>query len=247
MYPTLDGSPFALPTIPDMALLAIGQYDWYPQDASDIVSAPSEPAWCSDPINTSNSLSEAFQFASATRLSPLSEPEAQSPMTVDESADLSTPSSDEFKSRPKSSGVIRQKRNIDSIKSGTYPYTRPEAKKDVDGVKRRKVWDHILERRLFTPEELNKMKAQDRRKVYVSSLEAHVDTLHAQLLERKLYPVSFERLERIHGVRSKTVVSMIGGIGHDVQKIKIRLEELQRDNNNRRLRLEAQSRRLAQR
>ena len=93
------------------------------------------------------------------------------------------------------------------------------------------------------------MKAQDRRKVYVSSLEAHVDALHAQLLERKLYPISFERLEKIHGVRSKTVVvsyspsskpeqgsdigfalqSMIGGIGHDVQKIKIRLEELQRD------------------
>lgn len=50
------------------------------------------------------------------------------------------------------------------------------------------------------------MKAQDRRKVYVSSLEAHVDALHTQLLDRKLYPVSFERLEKIHGVRSKTVV-----------------------------------------
>ena len=97
------------------------------------------------------------------------------------------------------------------------------------------------------------MKAQDRRKIYVSSLEAHVDALHAQLLERKLYPVSFERLEKIHGLRSKTVVvsecfglacearvadrlpisasiqSMIGGIGHDVQKIKVRLEELHRD------------------
>ena len=50
------------------------------------------------------------------------------------------------------------------------------------------------------------MKAQDRRKIYVSSLEAHVDALHSQLLERKLYPVSFERLEKIQGVRSKTVV-----------------------------------------
>jgi len=92
------------------------------------------------------------------------------------------------------------------------------------------------------------MKAQDRRKIYVSSLEAHVDALHTQLLDRKLYPVSFERLEKIHGVRSKTVVSMIGGIGHDVQKIKVRLEELQRDNNIRRLRLEARrGRRQAQR
>ena len=50
------------------------------------------------------------------------------------------------------------------------------------------------------------MKAQDRRKIYVSSLEAHVDALHTQLLERKMYPVSFERLQKIHGVRSKTVV-----------------------------------------
>ena len=50
------------------------------------------------------------------------------------------------------------------------------------------------------------MKAQDRRKIYVSSLEAHVDALHAQLLGRKLYPISFDRLEKIHGVRSKTVV-----------------------------------------
>lgn len=73
-------------------------------------------------------------------------------MTVDGSADLSSPG--EHKLRPKSSGVIRQKRNVDSLPSGTYPYTRPEAKKDVDGVRRRKVWDHVLERRVFTPEEL---------------------------------------------------------------------------------------------
>ncbi|KAF9650486.1 hypothetical protein BDM02DRAFT_3092899 [Thelephora ganbajun] len=192
-------------------------------------SAPAGSAYCTESLDSSVSSSESLQSSSIAPLSPLSEPEVQSPITVDGSARLSSQGPEEFKSRLKSSGVIRQKRNIDSLQPGTYPYTRPEAKKDVDGVKRRKVWDHMLERRLFTPEELNKMKAQDRRKVYVSSLEAHVDALHAQLLERKLYPVSFERLEKIHGVRSKTVVSMIGGIGHDVQKIKVRLEELQRD------------------
>ncbi|KAF9785512.1 hypothetical protein BJ322DRAFT_1063544 [Thelephora terrestris] len=223
MYPPLDSSPLTLPTIPDMTLLALGQLDdRYQPELSDIASAPTDAAWwCTE---SSNSLSEALQFSSTARLSPLSEPEAQSPMTW----------------------VVRQKRNVDSLPSGTYPYTRPEAKKDVDGVKRRKVWDHMFERRLFSPEELNKMKAQERRKVYVSSLEAHVDALHAQLLESKLYPVSLERLEKIHGVRSKTVVSMIGGIGHDVQKIKIRLEELQRDNGNLRLQLDTR-RRLAQR
>ena len=155
MYPALDGSPLALPTIPDMALLALGQYDWYQSEISDIASAPAESTWwCTGPTDASNSLSEALQFSSTAGLSPLSEPEAQSPMTVDGSADLSAPSPEESKTRPKSSGVIRQKRNTDSLPSGTYPYTRPEAKKDVDGVKRRKVWDHALERRLFNPEEL---------------------------------------------------------------------------------------------
>ena len=154
MFPTLDGSPFVLPTIPDMALLAIGQYDWYQPDASDMLSAPAESTWCTESPDSSNSLSESLQYSSVVQLSPMSEPEAQSPMTVDGSPDPSPPSPEEFKSRPKSSGVTRQKRNIDSLPSGTYPYTRPEAKKDVDGVKRRKVWDHMLERRLFTPEEL---------------------------------------------------------------------------------------------
>ena len=154
MYTSFDGHPFALPTIPDIALLALGQYDWYQPEPSDIFSAQAEPTWCSQSIDPANSLSDAFQPPSASRLSPLSEPEVQSPMTIDGSADISAPSPGEPKSRPKSSGVIRHKRNPDSLPSGTYPYTRPEAKKDVDGVRRRKVWDHILERRLFTPEEL---------------------------------------------------------------------------------------------
>lgn len=151
MYPTLDGSPFVLPTIPDMALLAIGQYDWFQPESSDMLSAPAESTWCTGLPDSSSS--ELLQYPSAARLSPLSDPEAQSPMTVDESPDLSPPGP-EFKSRPKSSGVVRQKRNTDTLTPGTYPYTRPEAKKDVDGVRRRKVWDHVLERRLFTPEEL---------------------------------------------------------------------------------------------
>ena len=154
MYPTLDGSPFVLPTIPDIALLAIGQYDWYQPEPSDMLSAPAESTWSTELVDSANSLSESLQFSSVAQFSPSSEPEGQSPMTVDETADLSPTSPEEFKSRSKSSGVVRQKRSIDQLPSGTYPYTRPEAKKDVDGVKRRKVWDHMLERRLFSPEEL---------------------------------------------------------------------------------------------
>ena len=115
-----------------------------------MLSAPAEPTWCSDPL----SLSDSLPFSSVALLSPLSDPEVQSPVTTDGSADLSPPSPKEFKPRPKSSGVVRQKRNAHLLPPATYPYTRPEAKKDVDGVKRRKVWDHMLERRVFTPEEL---------------------------------------------------------------------------------------------
>ena len=154
MCSTLDGSPFVLPTIPDMALLAIGQYDWCHPDTSVILSAPAEPTWCADPLASAHSLPDSLPFASAGQLSPLSDPEAQSPVTTDGSTYGSPSGPEEFKSRPKASGVVRQKRSIDLLPPATYPYTRPEAKKDVDGVKRRKVWDHMLERRLFTPEEL---------------------------------------------------------------------------------------------
>lgn len=48
------------------------------------------------------------------------------------------------------------------------------------------------------------MRAPDRRKIYTASLEAHVDRLHAQLLEYKLYPVPFKKLDPYHGLNSKT-------------------------------------------
>lgn len=52
------------------------------------------------------------------------------------------------------------------------------------------------------------MKAQDRRKIYVSSLESHVDDMHAQLLSASLYPTQFERLDALSGLHSKT--AMVG-------------------------------------
>lgn len=48
------------------------------------------------------------------------------------------------------------------------------------------------------------MGAPNRRSIYVASLEAHVDSLHAQLLTLGLYPVPFEKLERYRGLNSKT-------------------------------------------
>lgn len=48
------------------------------------------------------------------------------------------------------------------------------------------------------------MGAPHRRTIYIASLEAHVDRLHAQLLSIGLYPIPFEKLEPYRGLNSKT-------------------------------------------
>jgi hypothetical protein len=48
------------------------------------------------------------------------------------------------------------------------------------------------------------MGAPHRRTIYISSLEAHIDRLHNQLLGIGLYPIPFERLEPYRGLNSKT-------------------------------------------
>jgi hypothetical protein len=50
------------------------------------------------------------------------------------------------------------------------------------------------------------MKAQERRKIYISSLEEHIDALHNQVLSYSLFPVPFERLERMRGINSQTTI-----------------------------------------
>ncbi|KAG9314419.1 hypothetical protein JVU11DRAFT_5216 [Chiua virens] len=83
-----------------------------------------------------------------------------------------------------------------------HPYARLYAKKD--GSKRRKIWNHVLEKQLFSPQELSTMGAPHRRTIYIASLEAHIDRLHNQLLGIGLYPIPFERLEPYRGLNSKT-------------------------------------------
>ena len=48
------------------------------------------------------------------------------------------------------------------------------------------------------------MGAPHRRTIYTASLEAHVDRLHAQLLDHNLFPVAFDALDAFHGLNSKT-------------------------------------------
>ncbi|KAJ4486224.1 hypothetical protein J3R30DRAFT_1472031 [Lentinula aciculospora] len=109
-----------------------------------------------------------------------------------------------------------------------HPYARLYAKKE-EG-KRRKIWNHALEKSLFNPFELSSLGAPHRRTIYMASLEAHVDRLHAQLLSLGYWPVSFESLEPFKGLNSKTAKSMVAGLQYDSSQTKLRLLELQRAN-----------------
>ena len=48
------------------------------------------------------------------------------------------------------------------------------------------------------------MGAQERRKIYLASLEAHIDQLHEQLLSYSLAPVPLEMLVPYGGLNKQT-------------------------------------------
>ncbi|KAN0125152.1 hypothetical protein V8E52_001704 [Russula decolorans] len=111
-----------------------------------------------------------------------------------------------------------------------HPYARLYAKKNATGAKRRKIWNHALEKSVFSAHEIATMGAPHRRTIYIATLEAHIDCLHAQLLAIGLYPVPFERLEPFKGLNCKTAKSMVAGLQHDASHVKMKLLELERAN-----------------
>ncbi|KAG1881728.1 hypothetical protein C8R48DRAFT_586424 [Suillus tomentosus] len=140
---------------------------------------------------------------------------SESPVSTDQSSDTS---SVEHPSRDNSHRASRF--------TIAHPYARLYAKKD--GSKRRKIWNHVLEKQLFSPQELSTMGAPHRRTIYIASLEAHIDRLHNQLLGIGLYPIPFQRLEPYRGLNSKTAKSMVAGLQHDATHTKLKLLELER-------------------
>jgi hypothetical protein len=72
------------------------------------------------------------------------------------------------------------------------------------------------------------MRAAHRRPVYIASLEAHVDRLHAQLIERGLYPVAFAELAPFKGMSSKVVKSTVAGLQTDAHFIRSKQTEIER-------------------
>ncbi|KAF9015232.1 hypothetical protein BDQ17DRAFT_1340706 [Cyathus striatus] len=139
----------------------------------------------------------------------------------------STPTRDSYR-RP--SSVTRSSSKPDPKINIIHPYARLFAKKD--DVKRRKIWNHALEKSLFSPYELSTVGAPQRRRIYISSLEAHIDQLHNQLLGMGYWPVQFSALEPFKGLNSKTAKSMVAGLQYDASIAKLKLLELERANHD---------------
>ncbi|KAK0486079.1 hypothetical protein IW261DRAFT_776277 [Armillaria novae-zelandiae] len=104
----------------------------------------------------------------------------------------------------------------------THPYLIIEARK------RRKAWDHVLEKAIFTSDEIFNESAPKRRKVYVSSLEAHVDALHDQLLQLGLWPVPAKELERLRGLNCRTAKSMVAKLHHNVVLMQTKISQYEK-------------------
>ncbi|KIP12442.1 hypothetical protein PHLGIDRAFT_38524, partial [Phlebiopsis gigantea 11061_1 CR5-6] len=110
-----------------------------------------------------------------------------------------------------------------------HPYARIYAKKAAaPSAKRRKMWNHALEKSLFTPEEIANMGAPNRRAIYTASLEHHIDRLHAQMLVLGIYPVPLKALDQYRGMNSKTAKSMVAGLHKDACDLKTQRMELER-------------------
>ncbi|KAF8745540.1 hypothetical protein AX14_006863 [Amanita brunnescens Koide BX004] len=117
-------------------------------------------------------------------------------------------------------------RNTSTRMNIAHPYARLFAKKDE--VKRRKIWNHALEKAIFSSYELSTLGAPHRRTIYISSLEAHIDRLHAQLLEIGFWPVAFSELEPYKGLNAKIAKSMVANLQHDASVSRLKLLELER-------------------
>ncbi|KAF9056238.1 hypothetical protein BJ165DRAFT_493566 [Panaeolus papilionaceus] len=107
------------------------------------------------------------------------------------------------------------------------PYARLAKK---DEVKRRRIWNHAFEKAIFSPYELSTINAPNRRKIYISSLEHHIDHMHQILADMGHYPVGEAELDRHVGLNRKTAKSMVSGLFHDSTVYKLQLLELARAN-----------------
>jgi hypothetical protein len=72
------------------------------------------------------------------------------------------------------------------------------------------------------------MRAAQRRRIYISSLEAHIDKLHNQLIGIGLYPVPYSSLAPYKGMSTTAAKAMLAGLQQDAQHISMKETEIER-------------------
>ncbi|KAF8332897.1 hypothetical protein F5887DRAFT_995517 [Amanita rubescens] len=109
-----------------------------------------------------------------------------------------------------------------------HPYARLLAKRD--GTRTRRIWNHVLEKVIFSPNELLTLRVPYRRTIYVASLEAHIDCLHAQIKEIGFWPVAFDESEHYGYPYATNPKSLVGCLQHHASVSKYKLLELEHAN-----------------
>ncbi|EIW77179.1 hypothetical protein CONPUDRAFT_62316 [Coniophora puteana RWD-64-598 SS2] len=111
--------------------------------------------------------------------------------------------------------------------SFAHPYARLDARKD-RSERHRKIWNHVHEKRIFSPEDILSISTPDRRVIYFASLEAHVDRVHNRMLELGYFPVLPKRLEPYSGINDKIVKGMVAGLQYEAYQMSLKIRELDR-------------------
>ncbi|KAK7064168.1 Zinc/cadmium resistance protein [Favolaschia claudopus] len=96
----------------------------------------------------------------------------------------------------------------------------------------RRPWTHSLEKALFNPFELSMLGVSQRRPIYIASLEAYIDRLHAQLegLGPEFYPIALNEFGRLKGSGVRTSKGQLASLHHEIIQAHKHLLELQRMN-----------------
>ncbi|KAJ6610064.1 hypothetical protein B0H10DRAFT_1812431 [Mycena sp. CBHHK59/15] len=112
-----------------------------------------------------------------------------------------------------------------------HPYSPPGEKRERKAKAKtpRKMWPHALEKLCSTIRSCaTTLGVSNRRPIYQASLEAHIDRLHAFVLNPDFYPVTVAELDQFKGLNTKTCKTMVAGLQHDVTMAHEKLLEMQR-------------------
>ncbi|PPQ97602.1 hypothetical protein CVT26_002401 [Gymnopilus dilepis] len=108
--------------------------------------------------------------------------------------------------------------------------------------RKRRNWTHKWEKLLFSEEEIrdahglilnrSSLPAPQRRPIYICSLEAHIDHLHAQLEQLGIWPAPPEDVLQCSGMNSKSAKSAIGTLSFDISSLDKSIQDIEIKNKN---------------